>query len=139
MTDNTAQDCRLIKKLYTPSQIAFASFVGGLAASVYFLVANLACLVKRSINTKPLMAGATDEKLTPDNENLVDQSVKGGMKRNRGSLREKVRSKAVHVIDYIITTIKYATPEAKESAMQGLRLSGRKTWQREHHNSLKTP
>ena len=43
MTDNTTQDYHL-KKVYTPSQIAFASFVGGLAALVYFLMANFGML-----------------------------------------------------------------------------------------------
>ena len=59
-----------------------------------------------------------DEKLTPDNEHLAAQSVKDGMKRYRDSLPEKVRSNAVHAIDYMITTSKEASPEAKESAMQ---------------------
>ena len=59
-----------------------------------------------------------DENLTPDNEHLAAQSVKDGMKRYRDSLPEKVRSNAVHAIDYMITTSKEASPEAKESAMQ---------------------
>lgn len=59
-----------------------------------------------------------DEKLTPGNEHLAAESVQEGMKRYRDSLPEKVRSNAVHAIDYMITTSKEATPEAKESAMQ---------------------
>lgn len=58
MIDNTTQDYRLIKKVYTPSQIAFASFVGGLAALVYFLMANFGMLGQTVNKYKTLMAGA---------------------------------------------------------------------------------
>ena len=59
-----------------------------------------------------------DEKLTPENEHLAAQSVKDGMRQYRDLLPDKVRSNAVHAIDYMITTSKEATPEAKEAAMQ---------------------
>lgn len=57
------------------------------------------------------------ETLTENNEHLGAQSVEEGMRIYDELLPDKVRKNAVHALDYMITTSKEASPEAKEMAM----------------------